>query len=193
VRLGNRAGLGIAETLLDGTRLDGADLLLRAEPFAFLVAREQLPLALAGALNEHFPRYHGAGFFPFDAADCGESVRRLVAELTAPAFANAIGARLDVPDLASLPTLVTLCRSLNLRHGTIHTDSRSKVVTALLYLNPDWTGSGAGCLRLLSRIDDIDALLVPEIPPRYGTLGAFRRADNSFHGHLPFAGDRRVI
>lgn len=65
---------------------------------------------------------HGAGFFPFDPADCGESVCRLVAELTAPAFANAIGARLDVTDLANLPTLVTLCRSLNLRHGSIHTD-----------------------------------------------------------------------
>lgn len=67
------------------------------------------------------------------------------------------------------------------------------MVTALLYLNPDWTGSGAGCLHLLSRIDDIDALLVPEISPCYGTLVAFRRADNSFHGHLPFAGVRRVI
>lgn len=186
-------GMGMTETLLDSARLDGKELRVWAEPFAFLVAEGQLPSAAVAELDRHLPRYHGAGFFPFDPADCGDSVRRLVAELTAPAFANAIGARLGVPNLAGFPTLVTLCRSLNLRHGTIHTDSRSKVVTALLYLNADWTGQGAGCLRLLSRIDDIDALLVPEIPPRYGNLVAFRRADNSFHGHLPFAGERRVI
>ena len=34
---------------------------------------------------------------------------------------------------------------------------------------------------------------MPEIPPLYGTLAAFRRADNSFHGHLPYEGERLVV
>lgn len=164
------------------------------EPFPFLIAKQALDLAAATALTEDFPRYRGAGFFPHETKDCGPSVNSLVAELTAPAFADALGRQLGLPEgLSEHPPLVTLCRSLNLRHGTLHTDSRSKIATALLYLSPDWPQTSAGCLRFLSRGDDIDAVLVPEIRPVYGTLAAFRRTDCSFHGHLPFEGERPVI
>ena len=94
---------------------------------------------------------------------------------------------------ARYPTLVTICRSLNKRHGTIHTDSQSKVATVLLYLNESWPDTSDGCFRFLNRIDDIDDLAAPEIKPLYGVLAAFKRADNSFHGHLPYEGERRVI
>jgi hypothetical protein len=113
--------------------------------------------------------------------------------MTSREFGDAVGRRLGLEELGSKPTLATLCRSLNLRHGTIHTDSRSKIATALLYLNETWPDTSGGCLRFLRRIDDIDALASPEVRPLYGTLVAFRRADNSFHGHLPFEGERRVI
>ena len=45
----------------------------------------------------------------------------------------------------------------------------------------------------MNRIDDIDDLAAPEVKPIYGALAAFRRSDNSFHGHLPYEGERRVI
>ena len=32
-----------------------------------------------------------------------------------------------------------------------------------------------------------------EVPPTMGTMFAFLRADNSWHGHPPFAGERRVV
>jgi hypothetical protein len=117
----------------------------------------------------------------------------VIEQFTSRAFANAIGARLGIPELGAHPNLVTICRSMNKRHGTIHTDSRSKIVTALLYLNESWPDTSEGCLRFLNRIDDIDDTIVPEIRPTYGRLVAFRRADNSFHGHLPHEGERRVI
>lgn len=182
-----------ARPLLDPGNLERADTVVFEQPFAFLIAREQLPQAAAAELARDFPAYSNAGFFPHEARDCGPSVNRLVEELTAPAFANAIGARLGIPDLACKPHIVTLCRALNLRHGTIHTDSRSKIVTALLYLNESWPDTSEGCLRFLHRIDDIDDLVVPEVRPLYGHIVAFRRADNSFHGHLPHEGERRVI
>lgn len=179
--------------LLDPQRLEQADTIVRAEPFAFVVARGQLPDAARTTLAKDFPRYTGAGFFPHEERDCGPSINRLIGELVSPAFADAIGTRLGLPGLGSHPTLVTICGSLNKRHGTIHTDSRSKIVTALVYLNEHWPDTSAGCFRLLRRIDDIDDLVLPEIPPLYGHLVAFRRADNSFHGHLPYEGERRVI
>jgi hypothetical protein len=179
--------------LFDPQRLARDDTLVRSEPFHFLVAHGQLPAADAGALERDFPNYAGAGFFPHDERDCGPAINRLVADLTDPAVADAIGARLGIDNLGQFPTLVTICRSLNRRHGTIHTDSRSKVATALLYLNPSWPDTSEGCLRFLARIDDIDALVGPELKPLYGNLAVFRRADNSFHGHLPYEGERRVI
>ena len=181
------------EPLIDAGRLDAARCEVRREPFAFLVARDQLPLAAADVLARDFPRYESAGFFPYQAEDCGPSIVACVDALTAPSFARALGEHLGIEALEQYPTLVTICRLLNKRHGTIHTDSRSKVATALLYFEPEWPHGGAGSLRFLSRIDSIDALVAPEIAPVYGTIAAFRRADDSFHGHLPFEGERRVI
>ena len=82
------------------------------------------------------PRYGSAGFFPCRESDCGPSVRTLVAEFDAPAFARELGARLDIPDLADFPSIITLSDSIHRRHGKIHTDSACKIATALLYLNP---------------------------------------------------------
>ena len=171
--------------MLDPARLAEADTTVLREPFPLLVAHGQLPADEVQALADDFPRYGSAGFFPSAPEDCGPSVRALVDAITAPAFADALGAQLGVEGLGSYPTLVTLCQSLNKRHGTIHTDSRSKVVTALVYLNEDWPDTSGGCLRFLRRIDDIDDVVLPEIRPLYGTITAFKRADNSFHGHLP--------
>lgn len=179
--------------LLDIATLDRADTLLRREPFAFLIASRALPEEARAALDDDFPRYPSAGFFPHEEKDCGPSVNALISELTSAGFADTIGARLGIDELGRYPTLVTICRALNRRHGTIHTDSRSKVATALLYLNESWPDTSDGCLRFLARKDSIDEVVAPEVRPVYGNLVVFGRADNSFHGHLPYEGERRVI
>lgn len=180
-------------TLLDPNTLDRGDTLVVSEPFAFLVAEGQLPDSARQRLAADFPRYPSAGFFPHERADCGATVNALVDELTGPAIADAIGSRLGIANLGQYPTLVTICRALNRRHGTIHTDSRSKIATALLYLNESWPDTSDGCLRFLRRADSIDDQVTPEVKPLYGNLVAFRRSDCSFHGHLPYEGERRVI
>ncbi len=166
---------------------------VREAPFPLLIAEGVLDPDAELALIHDFPAYRGAGFFPHADADCGPAINALVRELTASAFADRIGALLGIERLSQFPVLVTICRALNLRHGTIHTDSQSKIASALVYLNPDWVPTHAGCLRFLSSGNNIEALVAPEIKPLYGTLTAFRRTDNSFHGHLPFEGERRVI
>jgi hypothetical protein len=183
----------MSPTLIDPSRLDRPDTLVRLAPFAFMTAHGQLPDEARPELERDFPPYREAGFFPWDPDDCGPSINTLIEQLTTPEVASAIGRRLEIDDLGQYPTLVTLCRHLNKRHGTIHTDSRSKVATALLYLNADWPDTSAGCLRFLERIDDIDATLEPELKPLYGEFAVFRRSDHSFHGHLPYEGERRVI
>jgi Rps23 Pro-64 3,4-dihydroxylase Tpa1-like proline 4-hydroxylase len=77
------------------------------------------------------------------------------------------------------------------RDGKIHTDSTSKIITVLIYMNERWDDAG-GRLRLLRSADDIEDFIV-ELPPVAGTLLAFKRSNNSWHGHKSFAGERRVI
>lgn len=182
-----------AAVVLDPARLDRPDTLVRHDPFPFMVAHGQLAEDRRCDLDRDFPRYPSAGFFPYDPTDCGPSINELVNDLVSPMFADAIGKRLGIENLGQYPTLVTLCRLLNKRHGTIHTDSKSKVATALIYLNPQWPDTSDGCLRFLSRIDDIDSIVAPELTPLYGEFAVFKRCDNSFHGHLPYEGERRVI
>ena len=183
----------LTATLLDPARLDRPDTLVRREPFAFMVAHGQLPEEARAELDRDFPRYSGAGFFPHNEKECGPAINTLIGAVTTPAFASAVGTKLGIDNLGQYPTLVTLCRHLNKRHGTIHTDSQSKVATALIYLNSSWHDTSDGCLRFLAKIDDIDATIAPEVKPLYGEFVIFRRADNSFHGHLPYEGERRVI
>ncbi|WEN13845.1 2OG-Fe(II) oxygenase [Rhodanobacter sp. AS-Z3] len=182
-----------AAVLLDPARLDRPDTSVQHQPFPFMVAHGQLPDEIRGDLDRDFPRYSSAGFFPYDPVDCGPSVNALVRDMTSPAFARAIGQRLGIEGLDGYPTLVTVCRLLNKRHGTIHTDSKSKVATALIYLNQQWPNTSDGCLRFLQQIDDIDSVIAPELTPLYGEFAVFKRCDNSFHGHLPYEGERRVI
>lgn len=180
-------------TIFSKERLHQADTVVLAEPFPIFFSPNQLPADLADDLERDFPAQPEAGYLPYEPSECGASVNAIVEELTSPEIADAIGESLGVENLSQFPTMVSICRSLKKHHGRIHTDSKSKVVTALLYLNPGWMESSDGCLRFLHRIDSFDETVVPEIRPVYGTLAAFRRADNSFHGHLPFQGERRVI
>jgi len=179
--------------LIDPARLERVDTTIQKEPFPFVVAHGQLPQEALADLDRDFPHYSSAGFFPYDPAECGPSINMLIDNVTSTEFAHVLGQHLDIEHLDRYPTLVTLCRLLNKRHGTIHTDSRSKVATALIYLNAQWPDTSNGCLRFLSKIDDIDSLVAPELVPLYGEIAAFKRCDNSFHGHLPYAGERRVI
>lgn len=188
-------------SLLRPERLSAPDVREARAPFAYLIATDVVAIEARTALRDGFPAAKQAGFIPHQPADCGAELNHLIAEITAPGLADALGERLGVAHMSNFPVLVTICTRLNKRHGTIHTDSRSKIASALLYLNDNWITNcsavenpgSAGNLRLLANDKDIESLLTPEIPPLYGTMVAFRRSENSFHGHLPFEGERRVI
>jgi SM-20-related protein len=94
-------------------------------------------------------------------------------------------------DLERMPTTVTVRRYAQASDGNIHTDSWTKIITALVYFNPDWPHE-SGALRLLRSPTDIEDYAV-EVPPLSGTLIAFRRNECSFHGHKPFEGERRML
>jgi Rps23 Pro-64 3,4-dihydroxylase Tpa1-like proline 4-hydroxylase len=86
-------------------------------------------------------------------------------------------------DLAPYPLHITVRGHVRGRDGGIHTDSKEKILTGLLYLNQEWDERG-GRLRLLRDGKNIESYAL-EVPPVDGNMVAFRRGKNSWHGHLP--------
>jgi SM-20-related protein len=142
------------------------------------------------AVISEFPTIADHGSYPLQVLSCGPVFARLVAELEGDAMRRAIEDKFAI-DLDGRPTMITLRGYSDGKDGGIHTDTVTKLITVLLYMNPEWA-DGAGRLRLLRGPDDLTDY-VAEIPPLAGTMVAFRRSANSFHGHRPHVGERRSI
>lgn len=160
------------------------------EPFEYLVVPGFIRPEARLVVNADYPRIETAGSFPIAEVTYGPAFGALVEELTGGAMRTAFEEKFGI-DLGGRPTMLTVRGRCGTRDGNIHTDAVTKIITVLIYMNPTWEQSG-GCLRLLRSPHDIEDVIV-EIPPVEGTLLAFRRTDNSWHGHKLFIGPRRVI
>jgi hypothetical protein len=175
-------------TLLDLDRLRAAPL--QHDPFDFVVVENFVRPDHLAALVVEFPALGKHGSFPLDGQHYGATFARLAAELEGSDLRRAIADKFAL-DLAGRPTMITLRGYSDGKDGRIHTDSTTKLITLLLYMNPVWE-EPAGRLRQLRRADDLEDF-VAEIPPIAGTMVAFRRSGNSFHGHHAHVGMRRSI
>jgi SM-20-related protein len=163
---------------------------LSREPFDYVVVPRFVRSEALGGIHQDYPKIGQPGSFPVDGLSYGPAFAAFLDELRGPAMRAAFEQKFDL-DLSRPPMMITVRGQSGTRDGNIHTDSVSKIITVLIYMNPHWE-EGGGRLRLLRSATDIDDVLV-EIPPVEGTLVAFRRSDNSYHGHKPFIGPRRVI
>ena len=159
------------------------------EPFCFLVTQvlEQGDLE---KIRADFPSIGKPGIFPLEELKYGPAFEAVIKEMRSPEFAAVVGKQLDI-DLTGLPTMVTVRGHAQAKDGRIHTDTKDKVATCLLYLNGAWD-EGGGRLRVLRSGHDLEDYIA-EVPPNGGTFVAFKVADNSWHGHKPFVGERRYI
>lgn len=132
----------------------------------------------------------GAGSFPTRGLFLTPQFSHLLGELEGRELQQAIAEKFRL-DLEGRPRMLTVRGWSDGSDGRIHTDSRSKLITFLLYLNPVWEAA-EGRLRLLRGPDDLEDYAI-EVAPLYGTMLAFRRSENSFHGHRPHIGERRVL
>ena len=107
-----------------------------------------------------------------------------------PEFTSSRGRQVRHRPLAS-PDDGDGARPDSARDGQIHTDSVTKLITVLIYMNGKWE-SPVGRLRLLRSPDNLNDV-VAEVPPDEGTLLVFRNQPNAWHGFEPFEGPRKVI
>jgi len=176
------------QSVLDLDRLRAAPLV--REPFEFVVVEEFLRRHVLAPLLADFPEIRGHGSYPVESLEYGPAFAHLVAALTGAELRCAIEEKFGI-ELGDRPTLLTLRGSSDGKDGRIHTDSASKIITLLLYMNPDWDHA-EGRLRLLRGPDDLEDYAV-EVAPLAGTMLAFRRSERSFHGHRAHIGERRSL
>ncbi len=174
--------------ILDFDRLNAAPL--DREPFEFVVVEEFVQKDALAAAVADFPAISSGGSYPAHSLKYGIGFGNLVAALTAPELTCAIAAKFAI-DLGRRPTMLTVRGMGDEKDGNIHTNSETKIITLLLYMNSVWEPA-EGRLRLLRRADDLNDY-AREIAPLAGTMLAFKRSDRSFHGHHPYVGPRRSL
>jgi SM-20-related protein len=163
---------------------------LNHDPFDYMIVPNFVRGEALAALHRDYPRIAKPGSFPVSELEFGPGFQAMLDEFGSPEMRDAFERKFDI-DLAGRPLTATVRGRCQQKDGRIHTDSKSKIITVLIYLNSKWENPG-GQLRLLRGPDDLENYFA-EVPPNEGTLLAFRRSDNSFHGHKPFVGERRVI
>ncbi|MFZ1110500.1 MAG: 2OG-Fe(II) oxygenase [Rhodomicrobium sp.] len=159
------------------------------EPFSFFQAQVLAEDDL-NQIREDFPSIEKPGVFPLDALHYGPGFASLLEAIQSPALAKAVGDKLGL-DLVGLPVMITVRGQAQSKDGRIHTDTKDKVATCLLYLNGVWD-EGGGRLRLLRNGHDLDDYIA-EVPPNGGAFVAFKVSHNSWHGHKPYVGERRYV
>ena len=163
---------------------------LERDPFDFIVVPDFLKSDRFAEVIRDYPVVPGPGSHPPSELVIRGHFERLVAELRGPEFQSAIERKFDI-DLTGRPTMYTVRGFVREKDGSIHTDSETKIITVLLYMNERWQ-EDAGRLRLLRSADNLEDY-VAEVPPYGGTLLVFRRSERSWHGHKSTSGPRRAV
>ena len=137
-----------------------------------------------------FPNINKGGSFPSDSVSYGESIQSLIDCLEGIEMRTILENKFQV-DLKDKEVVSTFRGYSRIKDGKIHSDSKTKVITVLLYLNENWDESN-GLLRMLKEKNYIDNYIT-EIPASMGSMVAFKVTNNCWHGFIPFEGKRCSI
>jgi hypothetical protein len=163
---------------------------LRTDPYPFLILESFIHPELSTEILKDFPAVHFGGSVPLPELKYGPSFAQLIQELEGNELRGCLERKFSI-DLKDRPTFLTVRGRTRAKDGRIHTDTRSKILTLLLYFNPEWTADG-GKLRILRNAKNLNDY-VAEVTPIFGTCLIFQVTDNCWHGHNPFEGERRAI
>jgi SM-20-related protein len=160
-------------------------------PYDYFLGSGLLKEEAIPELKRDFPAIEKPGYLTVDEVKLKGRFKTLVEELESPEFTEEISRKWG-KDMHPYPRLTTIMKRSQPKYGAIHTDGPSKVMTMLVYMNDQWGEDTGGRLRVLYDGEHFEPYAV-EVPPTMGTVFGFLRADNSWHGHRPFAGERKVI
>jgi len=163
---------------------------VQPSPFPYSIISNVLSNEFLPKIQQDFPPIEDAGSFPLTTVQYGGYFAKLIDELKSDAFRQVIAEKFAM-DLANKPVMITVRGKADHTDGRIHTDSKSKLITVLLYMNEDWQLDG-GRLRLLNDNHNLENYFA-EVPPTAGTMLLFKVTENGWHGHKKFIGARKVL
>jgi SM-20-related protein len=163
---------------------------VETEPYQYAIVPGFLNDASVKRVNATYPNIEKGGSYPIETLEENMAIKDVIAELDSPEFEKVISEKFGV-DLAGRPKMYSLRGYTRAKDGQIHTDSKDKIITVLLYLNDNWQQPG-GRLRILKNNHNVDDFAA-EVAPDNGTLLIFKRSEKSWHGHHPFEGPRRSL
>lgn len=179
----------MALSTLDLDAIRKADL--SRDPYAHLLGSGFLKPDAVDDLRRDFPAIDKPGYLTVDEVGLKNRFKTLIEELEGPDLSEELSRKFGL-DLHPFPRLTTIMKRSQPKYGAIHTDGPSKVMTMLVYMNDSWEADEGGRLRVLYDGQNFEPYKV-EVPPVMGTVFAFLRGDSSWHGHQPFAGERKVV
>lgn len=161
------------------------------EPYDYFLGSGILKDEAIPDLKRDFPTIDKPGYLTVNEVQLKGRFKTLIDELESPEFTEEISRKWG-KDMHPYPRLTTIMKRSQPKYGAIHTDGPSKVMTMLVYMNDDWGQDDGGRLRVLYDGERFEPYAV-EVPPVMGTVFGFLRSDNSWHGHRPFVGERKVV
>jgi SM-20-related protein len=163
---------------------------LQRDPYPYVIVPGFIKSDALAAIEQDYPAVGKPGSFPLPTLKYGAAFQSLMQEIQGPEMTRIVGEKFGI-DLSDRPTMVTVRGQCRASDGQIHTDSKTKLITVLIYMNGKWEKPG-GRLRLLRSSDNLNDV-VAEVPPDQGTLLIFKNQPNAWHGHESYVGERRAI
>ena len=139
------------------------------------------------SIAKEFPDLEKGGSYPSNLPGLSDKIKKLISEIESDAMKEVLSEKFQV-DLSNTEVITTLRGYSRMKDGKIHTDSKSKVLTFLLYLNEEWNNE-KGLLRMLKNDFDLEDF-IREIPASFGSLVVFKVTENCWHGFHPVEGKR---
>lgn len=159
-------------------------------PYPYFVVENALADSEVQTVIQDFPKIEQGGSFNIEDVEIKPNFDRFLKSLDTPEFRQILTDKFDV-NVMEHPMMITLRGYSRQKDGRIHSDSKSKLLTVLIYLNESWDAPN-GRLRILNDDKDINNY-VTEINAGPGSLVAFKVTDNGWHGYIPYEGQRQSI
>jgi len=163
---------------------------VKNDPYPYFKLDNAIHADYVQSVIDGFPAIADGGSYNVDDVESNSAFQALIDSIDTPAFRQIICDKFDVK-VMDLPMMMTLRGFSRDKDGRIHTDSKTKVATILIYLNEPWQAD-SGKLRILRNGQDMDNY-ADEVSPGPGTLVAFKVTDNCWHGYPSFEGRRQSI
>ena len=123
-------------------------------PYPYFIVENSIVESEVQAVVADFPKLTQGGSYNLEDVEIKPNFDRLLKSVDTPEFRQILTDKFGV-NVMEHPMMITLRGFSRQKDGRIHSDSKSKLLTILIYLNESWDAE-TGRLRILNNKDDIN-------------------------------------